>query len=52
MNMSESEKPEGDFADSDAVRTGEDGEPRAVMESLQKSGGDEEEIEVLEKSED
>lgn len=39
--MSESEKPEGDLSNSDAVREGEDGEPRVRMEALQKSGGGE-----------
>jgi hypothetical protein len=38
--MSESEKPEGDFSDSDAITAGEDGEPCARMEALQKSGND------------
>lgn len=38
--MSDAEKPEGDFSDSDAVTTGEDGKPRARMEALEKSGRD------------
>lgn len=37
--MSKSEKPEGDLSDSDAVREGENGEPRVRMETLQKGGG-------------
>lgn len=48
--MSDSEKPEGDLSESDAVRTGDDGEPRAIMETLQKGGSDEEtDVEILEK---
>lgn len=39
--MSDSQKPEGDLSNSDAVREGEDGEPRVRMEALQKGGGGE-----------
>ncbi|WP_269799189.1 hypothetical protein [Halorubrum aethiopicum] len=35
--MSKSEKPEGDLADSEAVREGKDGKPRARMAELKKS---------------
>lgn len=37
--MSESSKPEADFSETDAVEFDEDGNPRVVMETLQKSGG-------------
>jgi hypothetical protein len=48
--MSDSEKPEGDLSESDAVRTDEDGEPRAIMETLQKGGSDKDaDVDVLEK---
>lgn len=38
--MSEPEKPEADFSETDAVTVDEEGRPRVVMETLQK-GGDE-----------
>lgn len=38
--MSNSEKPEADFSETDAVTVDEEGRPRVVMETLQK-GGDE-----------
>jgi hypothetical protein len=50
--MSESEKPEGDFSESDAVHTDDDGKLRAEMETLQKGGdGDEDTAELVQKSE-
>lgn len=38
--MSDSEKPKGDLADSDAVVADESGDLRVVMETLKKHGGD------------
>lgn len=39
--MSDTEKPAADFSETDAVEVDENGNPRVVMETLQKGGSDE-----------